>query len=114
VSRLPKLLIVLVLLGASAAAFAVTERLKLERSPVTGTVIPNRVFSPVCECARDIAVISFVLRRPSTVTVDLLDAGGDSVRTLVSDREEESGRVTYVWDPSGVLLHFAERMQGAV
>jgi hypothetical protein len=97
-TRLPKLLLVVVLLGATAAAFAVTERLKLERSPVTGTVIPSRVFSPVCECARDIAVISFVLRRPSTVTVDLLDAGGDSVRTLVSDREEESGRVTYVWD----------------
>jgi FlgD Ig-like domain len=98
VSRLPKLLLVLVLLGATAAAFAVTERLKLERSPITGTVIDPRVFSPVCECADDAATISFILRRPATVTVDLLDTANDSVRSLVSDREEESGRVTYVWD----------------
>jgi FlgD Ig-like domain len=96
-TRLPKLLLVVVLLGATAAAFAVTERLKLERSPITGTVV-DRVFSPVCECGNDVAKISFILRGPRTVTVDLLDASGESVRTLVSDREEERGRVTYVWD----------------
>ncbi len=96
-TRLPKLLLVLALLAASAAAFAVTERLKLERSPITGTHV-DRVFSPVCECARDIAVVSFVLRKRETVTVDLLDAAGDSVRTLVADRDEEAGRVSYTWD----------------
>lgn len=96
-TRLPKLLVVLVLLGATAAAFAVTERLKLERSPITGTDV-DRVFSPVCECARDIAVISFVLRRAETLTVDLLDANGDSVRTLVRDRDEPRGRVAFTWD----------------
>ena len=36
VARWPQLLLVLALLGATAAAFAVTERLKLERSPITG------------------------------------------------------------------------------
>lgn len=96
-ARWPQLLIVLVLLGATAAAFAVTERLKLERSPVTGTKV-DRVFSPVCECARDVAVISVVLRRPETVTVDVLDAGGESVRTLVRRRREPAGRVSYTWD----------------
>ena len=96
-TRLPKLLLVLVLLGATAAAFAVTERLKLERSPITGTRV-DRVFSPVCECARDVAVISFVLRRSETVTVDLLDAAGESVRTLVRDRDEPRGRASYTWD----------------
>jgi hypothetical protein len=96
-TRLPKLLLVLALLGAAAAAFAVAERLKLERSPITGPRV-DRVFSPVCECARDIAVISFVLRRAETVTVDVLDANGDSVRTLVRDRDEARGRVSYVWD----------------
>jgi hypothetical protein len=97
VARLPQTLIVLVLLGATAAAFAVTERLKLERSPITGTRV-DRLFSPVCECARDVAVISFVLRKPGRVTVDVLDADGESVRTLVRDREEPRGRVSYVWD----------------
>jgi hypothetical protein len=97
VARLPQILIVLALLGATAAAFAVTERLKLERSPITGTRV-DRLFSPVCECQRDVAVISFVLRERSTVTVDLLDADGESVRTLVRDRDEPRGRVSYVWD----------------
>jgi hypothetical protein len=97
VSRWPQLLIVLALLGATAAAFAVTERLKLERSPVTGTRV-DRVFSPVCECARDVAVVSFVLRRRETVTVDILDRDGRSVRTLVRNRREPAGRVSYTWD----------------
>lgn len=96
-ARWPQLLVVLALLGATAAAFAVTERLKLERSPVTGTHV-DRVFSPVCECARDVAVISFKLRRPETVTVDILDKDGHSVRTLVRKRHEHATRVSYTWD----------------
>jgi hypothetical protein len=95
--RLPQLVVVLVLLGATAAAFAVTEQLKLEKSPITGTRV-DKVFSPVCECARDIAVISFRLRRPSIVTVDMLNAAGDPVRTLVRGRREQAGRVSYTWD----------------
>lgn len=95
--RLPQTLIVLALLGATAAAFAVTERLKLERSPITGTRV-DRVFSPVCECARNVAVISFVLRKPGTVTVDVLDSNGRSVRNLVRNRDEAQGRVSYTWD----------------
>ncbi len=96
-ARLPQLLIVLALLGATAAAFAFTERVKLERSPITGTKV-DRVFSPVCECARNVAVISFVLRRRGTVTVDMLDGDGRRVRRLVRDREELKGRVAYTWD----------------
>lgn len=96
-ARWPQLLIVLALLGATAAAFAVTERLKLERSPVTGTRV-DRVFSPVCDCARDVAVISFVLRRRETLTLDILDRKGHSIRTIVRKRREPTGRVTYTWD----------------
>jgi FlgD Ig-like domain len=97
VARWPQLLVVLVLLGATAAAFAVTERLKLERSPITGTKV-DRVFSPVCECARDVSVVSFVLRRPETVTLDILGRGGRSIRTVVRSRRESAGRVSYTWD----------------
>jgi hypothetical protein len=96
-TRLPQMLVVLVLLGATAAAFAVTERLKLERSPITGTQV-DKVFSPVCECARDSATISFVLRQPARVTVDLLDRDRRSVRTLARDADERRGPVSYVWD----------------
>jgi FlgD Ig-like domain len=97
VARLPQLLFVVALLGATAAAFAVTERLKLERSPITGTDV-TREFSPVCECRQDVAEISFVLRRAATVTVRVLDADNETVRTLVRDRDEQSGRVSYTWD----------------
>ncbi|HET8968591.1 MAG TPA: FlgD immunoglobulin-like domain containing protein [Gaiellaceae bacterium] len=96
-ARWPQLLFVLALLGATAAAFAITERLKLERSPVTGTRV-DRVFSPVCECARDVAVISIVLRRRETVTLDILNRNGRSIRTLVQNLREPAGRVSYTWD----------------
>jgi hypothetical protein len=95
--RLPQTLVVLALLGATAAAFGVTERLKLEKSPITGTRV-DKVFSPVCECARGASVITFRLRKRATVTVDILDSGGDPVRTLVRERREQAGRVFYTWD----------------
>jgi hypothetical protein len=94
---LPQTLVVLVLLVATAVAFAVTERLKLERSPITGTHV-DKVFSPVCECTHDVSVISFRLRRRETVTVDMLDSSGHSVQTLVRDRHEAKGPVSYTWD----------------
>ena len=93
----PRLVLVLVLLGATAAAFAVTERLKLERSPITGTQV-DKVFSPVCECARDVAVISFLLRRRETLTLDILDKDRRSIRTIVRDKREPAGRVSFTWD----------------
>ena len=96
-ARWPQLLFVLALLAATAAAFAITERLKLERSPVTGTRV-DRVFSPVCECARNVAVISIVLRRRETVTLDILNRNGRSIRTLVQKLREPAGRVSYTWD----------------
>jgi hypothetical protein len=96
-TRLPQTLIVLALLAATATAFAVTERLKLEKSPITGTRV-DKNFSPVCECTLNLAVISFRLRKPETVTVDMLDSDGHSVATLVRDRPEQKGRVSYTWD----------------
>lgn len=96
-SRLPHTLIVLALLAATATAFAVTERLKLEKSPITGTKV-DKIFSPVCECSHDLAVISFRLRKPERVTVDMLDSHGHSVATLVRDQRERPGRVSYTWD----------------
>ena len=103
-SRLPQTLIVLAILAATASAFAVTERLKLEKSPITGTRV-DKVFSPVCECARNVSVISFRLRKRGRVTVDMLDSNGDPVATLVRDRREQVGGVSYVWDGTNDLGH---------
>ena len=98
--------LVLALLVGSAAAFAVTERLKLEPSPITGTLV-DKTFSPVCDCPTDRAKISFRLRKPETITVDLLDSANRSVRTLVNRKHHPVGRVTLHWngkDESGAVV----------
>ncbi len=64
---------------------------------MTGTLV-DKVFSPVCECPTETASISFRLRKPAQVTVDVLDAQDRSVRTLVRGDIRLAGRVTYRWD----------------
>lgn len=80
------------LLVATAAAFAITERLKLVKSPVTGTLV-TRVFSP----AHGAASITFRLRHTDRVTVTVLTASRKLVRTLVADRRLPQGFNTFGW-----------------
>jgi hypothetical protein len=61
-------ILALILLAATATAFAVTQRLKLEPSPVSQTRI-DKVFSPVCRCRSAVANIDFSLRRADGLTV---------------------------------------------
>jgi hypothetical protein len=68
-------LIVAGLLAATATAFAVTERLKLEDSPVLGTRIPA-LFSP----KKSEAKIGFRLRREENIRLDIVDDQGTIVR----------------------------------
>jgi hypothetical protein len=88
---------VLGLLIATAAAFAITERLKLEKSPITGTFVSS-AFSPVCGCARDKANISVKFRKKDTATVAVLTAGLKPVRTLVEGTPVQRGRNIFRWD----------------
>jgi hypothetical protein len=99
VARLAPTLLALALAGGTAAAFAVTERLKLEPTPITDTRIvpPSRVFSPVCRCETASAEIGFQLREGGRVTVDLLDADDHSVRTI-ADRRYGAGFHRFAWD----------------
>ncbi len=96
----------LALLAGSALAFAYTERLKVEPSPIAGTRV-DKVFGPLCACPTRTAAISFRLRKPSRVTVDVLDSRNRVVRTIVRDDRRPVGRVTYRWngrDNAGRLL----------
>jgi FlgD Ig-like domain len=96
--RLAPLAVVLALLGATAASFAVSERLKLERAPIAAPEI-TKVFSPVCECDTDEATIGFRLREAGRVSVDVVDANNDVVRELVDDeRVPANGRFATTWD----------------
>lgn len=77
------------LLVATAAAFAITEHLKLIRSPVFGTLV-TKVFSPVCNCSTDTAAIRIRLRHPDRVTVTIVDSGHHTVATVASDFHMEA------------------------
>jgi hypothetical protein len=94
---LQRVLSTVVLLGlllASAAAFVITEHLKLIKSPVYATQV-TRVFSP----AVGKAAISFKLRHPDSVTVTIVDSHGDVVDTVASDVSKPKGAlVTFRWD----------------
>ena len=90
--------LVAALLVATATAFAYTERLKLTPTPIKGTRVAPKLFSPVCECETDTTRIAFRLRRHDRVTVTILDRGGDVVRTLVTGRSQRAGLVVVYWD----------------
>ena len=90
-------LLVVALLGGTAAAFAVTQGLKTRPSPITAPRI-QKVFSPECDCRTRVASIRFRLRKPDRVRVEIVDGSGTVVRTLVSGRRLRRGTVTYTWN----------------
>jgi hypothetical protein len=85
------------LVVATAAAFAITERLKLVKSPITGTRV-SKLISPTCGCARGEASISVKLRRGDRVTVAVLDVHRRVVRVLVTGKRVARGHHVFRWD----------------
>jgi len=89
--------VLLGLLLATAGAFALTEHLKLIKSPIYGPEV-TKTFSPVCHCATDKADITFKLRHPDSVTVTIV-AGGHVVDTVATGAKMQKGvPVTFRWD----------------
>jgi hypothetical protein len=97
VPRFLSTLLVVALLGGTAAAFAVTQGLKTRPSPIAAPRI-QKVFSPECDCPTRVAVIQFRLRKPDRVRLQIVDAGGNVVRTLVPGSRLRRGTVTYTWN----------------
>ncbi len=91
------MLLVLGLLGGTAVAFAITESLKLEPSPIRRPKVVPPVFSPVCACEKETASIGFRLRKADEIIVEVVDAGGKVVRTLLP-RTLRRGTVRLRWD----------------
>ena len=96
-ARLLPTALVLALLCGTAAAFAVTEHLKLERSPILATRV-DKVFSPVCRCRRSRARIGFRLRHPDRLTLAVVDSAGKVVRTVVRSESVRRGFHEFTWD----------------
>ena len=109
-------LLLLLVVGGTATAFAITESLKLEPSAVTRpafvgpdgeTVARDRVFSPVCGCPQEVAVLGFTLRRADRVRASIIDARGDIVRVLVQNERLSRGPQLLTWDgkdDAGVIV----------
>lgn len=99
-SRLAPTLLVAGLLVATATAFAVTERLKLEDSPVLGTKI-RKLFSPVCTgcpVRAKAASIRFRLRREEDIRLDIADSGGTVVRHAIASGVLTPASWEFAWD----------------
>ncbi|HET8527363.1 MAG TPA: FlgD immunoglobulin-like domain containing protein [Gaiellaceae bacterium] len=113
------------LLVATAAAFAITERLKLTKSALMPGTKVSKAFSPTCGCARSRGNIRIVLRRADTITVSIVDARGNEVVELAHGRYPR-GEAKFAWTgvtaahdraPDGayrVRVHLAQQHQTIV
>lgn len=90
-ARILPTVLVLALLGCTAAAFAVTEGLKLEKSPITLTKV-GKLLSPTKPID-----VSFRLRKGDRVSVVIVNGNGDVVRTLARSRRLPAGKRIFHW-----------------
>jgi hypothetical protein len=88
--------VVLVVLAATAVAFATTERQKLEKTPFA-VVRVDDVLSPVCRCGTNAATIALRFRRTHVLTIEILDSQGKVVRTLANEATVRDGVFSVRW-----------------
>jgi hypothetical protein len=97
VARVLSTAVVLVLLVATAAAFALTERAKLTLSPIYGTFV-DPTFSPDGR-VKPVAHIRFKVRPSERIDVWIQNTDGKRYTELVSDRSVRPHQeVELVWD----------------
>lgn len=88
--------LLLLLVGATAVAFAVTEGLKLEPSPVGGVRV-DKVAGPHAA-----AHIRFRLRKKDRLTLSIVDAQDRQVAVLIDGKPRKKGIVRATWRGAGV------------
>jgi FlgD Ig-like domain len=98
VARIVSTVLVVALLAGTAAAFALTEGLKLQPAPIFGVSVPRKVLSPVCGCDTAAATISFRLRESDVLDVSVVDENDDVVATLVRGERFRAGPVELEFD----------------
>jgi hypothetical protein len=105
VARVLPTAIVVALLAASAGAFALTERAKLERSPIYGTRVVNPVFSPA-GTAKPAVTVEFRVRPRERLDAWIAERDGTKVDDLLVGRSvRPREKVDLVWDgllPNGL------------
>lgn len=104
-ARVLSTVVVLALVAATAAAFAITESAKLTKSPIAGTDV-SPIFSPA-GTGKKIASVAFRLRTRERLTVWIQDEDGKKIATLLTSRTAPAGRRFKLgWDgfsPGGVI-----------
>jgi flagellar hook assembly protein FlgD len=95
--RLAVTVLLLALLAATTMAFALTEALKLERTPISRPRF-NVAFSPGCSCIHDTARLPVRLNEAETIDATIVDSEGEEVRTLIVASPREPGRTVLLWD----------------
>jgi hypothetical protein len=94
VNKTAPTVLVLLLLLSTATAFAVTQRLKLEPSPISQTHV-DKVFSPVCNCATKAAHIDFSIRLRDQLRIWVRTPTGP---VTIADRTFPKGTVHVQWN----------------
>jgi hypothetical protein len=97
VPRIATILLLVALLGGTSAAFAITQSLKDEPSPV-GVPRFDRLLAPTCECESDTATLGLRLRRADRVTAEIVDTDEKTVRVLADGERFRRGPLELVWD----------------
>jgi FlgD Ig-like domain len=97
------------LLVATAAAFAITEHLKMIKSPLSAALLSERrgrevpsghvLIGPRCNCPTSTATLRVKLRHSGPVTVTILDSSDHTVRTIASHvHVQAKTEKLFVWD----------------
>jgi hypothetical protein len=97
-ARTATLILVLLVMAGSAAAFAISEGLKVQKAAITAVQVPQRTFSPVCDCPTDRVAIAFRLTRVDRLTVGIVDSHGQIVRVLVGNKLFGRGKHHFTWN----------------
>ena len=105
-ARIVSTVLVVALLTGTAAAFALTEGLKLQPSPIRGVQVA-KVFSPICACETETASIRIRLRRAEVVDMTILDERKNEVSTVVHREPYSAGWAEFAFtgrDDDGAVL----------
>lgn len=97
--RIAVTLFVVALLGGTAAAFAVTQVLKVEGQAISQPRVTKR-FAPAARCGPRKATFTFKLHRSNAIDADVVDADGQAVRILATGMTRRRGWIRLTWDGS--------------
>lgn len=90
--------LVIGLLAAATAAFAVVQDLKTRPPALLRQKVQFQAFSPVCGCEFDRLPITFTLRRPGTIDAEVIDATSRAVVRRLLPPAPRRGEVILEWD----------------